>query len=157
MQDRPTVHELLLSLGRFLDEEIVPATEGRRQFLARVAANVARLVDRELASEEVHLRDEWIRLRAIPGLVADQVDPGGTEALRRAIAGATADLARRIREGEVDAEGPARAAVIEHLRVTVREKLVVSNPAWLAADEGAPGESGEPGPGESRVERPVRP
>ena len=55
MQDRPTVHELLDALGRFLDEEIVPATDGRRQFLARVAANVARMVDRELAAEETQL------------------------------------------------------------------------------------------------------
>lgn len=139
MQDRPTVHELLESLGRFLDEEIVPATEGRRQFLARVAANVARLVDRELASEEPQLDDEWRRLRAVPGLVAGDAEPTGREALRRAIAEATAELAGRIRSGEVDGEGPRRAAVLDHLRRTVREKLVVSNPAWIEADEGAEG------------------
>ncbi len=142
MQDRPTVHELLESLGRFLDEEIVPATEGRRQFLARVAANVARLVDRELASEESQLDDEWRRLRAIPALAPDAAEPAGREALRAAIAGATADLARRIREGEVDADGPLRSAVLDHLRRTVRAKLVVSNPAWLAADEGTPATPG---------------
>jgi len=136
MQDRPTVHELLEALGRFLDEEIVPGTEGRKQFLARVAANVARLVDRELASEEPQLDDEWRRLRGIPGLVAGGAEPTGRVALRRAIAAATADLAGRIRSGEVDVEGPRRAAVLDHLRRTVREKLVVSNPAWIAADEG---------------------
>ncbi|MFM7735771.1 MAG: DUF6285 domain-containing protein [Alphaproteobacteria bacterium] len=157
MQDRPTVHELLESLGRFLDEEIVPATDGRRQFLARVAANVARLVDRELASEESHGRDEWSRLRAIPGLVAGAREPDGREAVRGDIATATAELARRIREGWVDAEGPLRAVVLDHLRRTVREKLVVSNPAWLAADEAGSGEPGEPARPASRVERPLRP
>ena len=65
MQDRPTVHELLDALGRFLDEEIVPATDGRRQFLARVAANVARMVDRELAAEDTQLVEEWSRLQTL--------------------------------------------------------------------------------------------
>jgi len=137
MQDRPTVHELLESLGRFLDEEIVPATEGRRQFLARVAANVARLVDRELACEDAQLDDEWRRLRAIPGLLGEGTEPTGREGLRRAIADGTAELAKRIRSGEVDGDGPLRAAMLDHLRRTVRDKLVVSNPAWLEADEGA--------------------
>lgn len=131
MQDRPTIHELLDALGRFLDEEIVPATDGRRQFLARVAANVARLVDRELAHEDEQLEAEWRRLVAILGPAPR---PDGRDALRAAIAGATDRLCERIRAGEAD-DGPVRDAVLDHLRRTVREKLVVSNPAWLAADD----------------------
>ncbi len=138
MQDRPTVHELLDALGRFLDEEIVPATDGRRQFLARVAANVARMVDRELAAEETQLVEEWSRLQTLhavaTGSPPSDPKPGDREALRTAIAGATGELCRRIRAGEVDAEGGLRAAVLDHLRRTVRDKLVVSNPSWLEAD-----------------------
>ncbi|MEI8359992.1 MAG: DUF6285 domain-containing protein [Deltaproteobacteria bacterium] len=138
MQDRPTVHELLDALGRFLDEEIVPATDGRRQFLARVAANVARMVDRELAAEDTQLVEEWSRLQTLhavaTGSPPSDPKPGDREALRTAIAGATGELCRRIRAGEVDAEGGLRAAVLDHLRRTVRDKLVVSNPSWLEAD-----------------------
>ncbi|MEY4951022.1 MAG: hypothetical protein RL698_3233 [Pseudomonadota bacterium] len=138
MQDRPTVHELLDALGRFLDEEIVPATDGRRQFLARVAANVARMVDRELAAEETQLVEEWSRLQTLhavaTGSPPSDPKPGDREALRTAIAGATGELCRRIRAGEVDAGGGLRAAVLDHLRRTVRDKLVVSNPSWLEAD-----------------------
>lgn len=133
MQDRPTVHELLEALGRFLDEDIVPATDGRRQFLARVAANVARLVDREVAQEDEQLAAEWARLGALLGPPPAR-EPGGRAAMRAAIGEATGQLCERIRAGLAD-DGPVRAVVLDHLRSTVREKLLVANPAWLAADD----------------------
>lgn len=56
-------------------------------------------------------------------------------AARDAINARNQELCERIRQGDAD-EGDYRAALLTHLRRTVREKIAVSNPA-LAAEEGA--------------------
>lgn len=127
MQDRPTSDELLAAVERFLDEEIVPNVQGARGFHARVAANVIRIVRRELAAEEEQLAAEWAGLNHILGAASP---PEDREAWRRAISERTAALCERIRQGEADA-GPFRDAVWAHVRETVRRKLQVSNPGWL--------------------------
>ena len=48
MQDRPTVLELLAAVRGFLEDDLGPVLEGRRRFHALVAANVLRIVEREL-------------------------------------------------------------------------------------------------------------
>ncbi len=125
MQDRPTQHEILNAVQRFLDEDVVPATEGRTQFLVRVAANLLRALDRELALEEAQLAREWSGLNALLG--AEQ-PPTGREAVRAALLQRNAALCERIRAGVAD-EGEARAQILAHVRGTVQEKLVVTNPA----------------------------
>jgi Domain of unknown function (DUF6285) len=45
----PTTAELLAAVREFLSDEVMPATEGRLQFHARVAANVLAQVERELS------------------------------------------------------------------------------------------------------------
>jgi hypothetical protein len=127
MQDRPTAHELLEAVRRFLETEVVPHTEGRRQFLARVAANVVRMVDREVASEAQTLAAEWDRLDALLGR---EERPEAVPALREGIRRRTEVLCQQIREGLADA-GPYRDAVFQHLRATVRDKLLVTNPSLL--------------------------
>lgn len=139
MQDRPTYDELLAAVERFLDEEIVPHTPGSRGFHARVAANIIRIVRRELAAEEANLEAEWAGLDSLLGVAPR---PVGREALRRALRQRTAELCQRIQAGEADA-GPFRRVVLEHLWRTVRAKLSVSDPEWLRRSEAAPGE----GPG----------
>jgi hypothetical protein len=128
MQDRPGVCELLDAVRAFLEEEVVPALEGPRQFHARVAANVLSIVGRELAGEETSLLAEWERLARVLGGEAS-APPARLEALRAAVRARTAALAERIRRGEADA-GPFRAAVRAHLRATVEEKLRVANPRF---------------------------
>jgi hypothetical protein len=44
----PTTAELVAAVREFLTEEVMPATEGRLSFHARVAANVLAQVEREL-------------------------------------------------------------------------------------------------------------
>ncbi|MCS6924766.1 MAG: DUF6285 domain-containing protein [Candidatus Binatia bacterium] len=127
MQDRPTVPELLTAVARFLDEEVVPHLEGSRQFYARVAANLLRVALRELETEEVHLTAEWERLQA---LLPPAERPTTQAALRAAIRQRTEELCERIRAGEADA-GPYRERVLAHLRETVKEKLLVSQPQWI--------------------------
>ena len=66
MQDRPTVLELLAAVRGFLEDDLGPVLEGRRRFHALVAANVLRIVERELAGEEEQLARQWDRLAAAP-------------------------------------------------------------------------------------------
>ncbi len=130
MQDRPTIHELLRSVEGFLRDEIVPATEGRRQFLARVAANAIGLVERELAGETAHGEREWSGLDALLGSAPM---PRERDALATAVRARNDVLCARIRAGDFDA-GAQRAALLEHVRRTVRDKLEVTNRAYLEAD-----------------------
>lgn len=127
MQDRPTIPELLTAVARFLDEELVPHLEGSRQFYTRIAANILRIVLRELASEEGQLVAEWERLHA---LLPPAERPATLAALRTAIRQRTEELCQRIRQGEADA-GPYRDRVLAHVRETVKEKLLVSHPQWI--------------------------
>ncbi len=127
MQDRPTAVELLKAVERFLDDEIVPNTQGTRQFHARVAANVMRILAREWEQEEEQLDAEWAGLDELLGA---EPRPPSRRSLRDAIARRTAILCERIRAGEAD-EGPFREQVLAHVRRTVRDKLLVNNPGWL--------------------------
>lgn len=127
MQDRPTVPELLAAVARFLDEEVVPHLEGSRQFYTRVAANLLRIVLREVETEEEHLTAEWERLQT---LLPPAERPATVAALRTAIRQRTEELCRRIRQGEADT-GSYRERVLAHVRETVREKLLVSHPQWI--------------------------
>ncbi len=130
MQDRPAVRELLDAVRAFLEEEVVPVLDGPRQFHARVAANVLAIVGRELAGGEASLLAEW---QGLARLLGD--DPGAPparlEALRAAVQERTAALAERIRRGDADA-GPFRDAARAHVRATVKEKLRVANPRFVA-------------------------
>lgn len=127
MQDRPTAEELLEAVAGYLERDVIPHTEGRRQFLARVSSNVVRTVAREIRREDRHLRREWVRLNALQG--AEPL-PEDREALREGVRRRTRELCRAIREGEAD-EDPRRSEILEHVRATVREKLEVCRPDLL--------------------------
>ncbi len=127
MQDRPTIQELLKAVTHFLDEEAVPNLTGSRQFYGRVAANALRIVMRELEHEETQLTEEWIRLNQ---LFPSEEQPRTQTALRDAIRRRTEALCQRIRDGEADVD-PLRTQVFAHVRASVREKLLVSNPQWI--------------------------
>ena len=127
MQDRPTVPELLTAVTRLLDQEIVPNLSGSRQFYSRVAANVLRIVMRELEHGEDQAAAEWQRL---DGLLSAAERPARRTAVREAIWQRTGELCARIRDGDADT-GPYRAKVLTHLKRTVHDKLVISNPKWI--------------------------
>ena len=127
MQDRPTFDELLAAVERFLEDEVMPSSEGARRFHARVAANTLRIVRRELASDEKHLAAEWEGLDALLGAADRPADRSG---LREAIRERNIALCDRIRSGEADS-GQFREAAHGHVRRTVRDKLLVTNPGWL--------------------------
>ena len=84
MQDRPSVCELLAAVRAFLEDDVVPALDGRRRFHARVAANVLAIVGRELAAEEATLAAEWRRLAELLGHAAETL-PSQREDVRGAV------------------------------------------------------------------------
>ncbi len=131
MQDRPNYDELLSAVERFLDDEIVPNAEGARRYHGRVAANVIRIVRRELEREEEQLAAEWAGLDE---LLDSAERPEGKAALRDAITSRTNELCGRIRDGDAD-DGGFREATLGHVRRTVRDKLRVDNPGWLGEED----------------------
>jgi hypothetical protein len=107
--DVPSATELLDAVREFIDSEVIPHTEGRRRFEARVAANVVAIVQREMILGSAQKAAHAERLDGLG--VADE------EA-----------LARAIRSGELAERGnEVRAAV----RATVADKLRVANPGYL--------------------------
>ncbi len=48
MEDRPTVAELLEAVSTALDDEVLPLTDPAVQHKVRVAANLCRIIEREL-------------------------------------------------------------------------------------------------------------
>jgi Domain of unknown function (DUF6285) len=128
MQDRPNVLELLAAVRGFLEDDVVPALEGRPRFLALVSANVLGIVGRELEGEEESLLAEWRGLARLLGVHDDP--PVRLAALRTAVLELTERLADRIRRGDAD-HGPWAEALRTHVRETVTEKLRVANPRYL--------------------------
>ncbi|MEO6027862.1 MAG: DUF6285 domain-containing protein [Candidatus Binatia bacterium] len=128
MQDRPDARELLEAVRAFLEEQVVPALDGTRQFHARVAANVLTIVGRELAGGDEALRVEWrqlVTLLAAPTLAL----PETGAALLAAVRALNETLATRIRSGDAD-DGPWRHAVLGHLRATADARLAIANPKY---------------------------
>jgi len=131
MQDRPTAIELLEAAANFVEREIIPATEGRRQFQSRVVANVLRIVAREIAMEEPHLQNE---VRALADLLGKPApDAPGMKELRGAARAFNQELSERIRAGEAD-DGPWRERTFKAVRAIVEDKLKVANPRYLEGD-----------------------
>jgi hypothetical protein len=128
MQDRPSQHEILDAVQRFLDEELVPHTDGRRQFLVRVAANLLRALDRELAHEEEFLAGEWAGLDELLGV--EPIPAGGRDRLRQALMRRNEMLCTQIRSGAADG-GANRALIVAHVRRTVHDKLAITNPGYV--------------------------
>lgn len=106
----PTAAELAAALRDFLREEVVPGTEGRLSYMARVAGNVAAALERELQRGPEHERAAAARLA--PHGLADE-----------------AALAAAIRAGEFD---DRLAEAVALARAGVVEKLRISNPRYLA-------------------------
>jgi hypothetical protein len=136
MQDRPTAIELLEAAAEFVEREIVPATEGRRQFQSRVVANVLKIVAREIAMEEPQLRAEVAALCELMG--KGRPEAGGTAQLREAARALNQELVERIRAGDADG-GAFGTRAFKVVRELVEEKLKVANPRYLEGDLAARG------------------
>jgi hypothetical protein len=107
--DVPSAHELLDAVREFLESEVIPYTEGRRRFEARVAANVVAVVQREMILGPAQSAAHAERLDRL-----GVTDEGA--------------LARAIRSGELAERGDEVRAAI---RAAVTDKLRVANPTYL--------------------------
>jgi hypothetical protein len=105
----PTAAELVEAVREWLERDVAPEADGRLRFHARVAVNMLAIVERELVLGPAQAEAHAERLRQLG--VADD-----------------AELARRIRSGELDDRlDEVKAAVA----ASVRDKLTVANPRYL--------------------------
>jgi hypothetical protein len=115
VQDRPNAAELVDAVRTFLEQDVMPAVEGRVAFHTRVAVNALGMIGRELTDGPRYEAEEHHRAVALLGHDGDLRD------LER-------ELASRIRNGELSFDD---RAVVDHVRTTVRDKLRVANPGYL--------------------------
>jgi hypothetical protein len=107
--DAPTAKELLEAVREWLDRDVIPATDGRLRFHARVASNVLGMVEREIElGPEQELRHR-ARLEQLG--VADD-----------------AELAAAIRNREFDGRAEELRALLTE---SVLDKLAVANPRYI--------------------------
>ncbi len=125
MQDRPTIDELLEAVAGYLRDDVMANTQGRTNFHGRVAMNAVEMIRREIATQEEHLSREWDGLDHVLGV---QPMPPHLSAVKDALTERNRELSARIRKGDADS-GDFRKVVMHHLRKTIHDKLVVSNPA----------------------------
>ena len=120
MRERPDGRELLAAARRVLREKLLPRIDPSLRHDLLMAVNAISIAERGLALGTAPLDAERRRLVALLG------DDAGD------LVAASRRLAARIRAGEADPGRPTRAAVLEHLRATGRDRLAESNPRVLA-------------------------
>lgn len=117
-QGVPTAVDLAAALRGFLEDEVVPETEGHLSYMARVAAKVAASLERELALGPELARAQEARLAAL-GVAGE------------------AELAEAIRAGRFDDRLPE---VVEVLYPGAIERLRIWNPRYLRGEDAAAGQ-----------------
>lgn len=103
---RPTAAELVAAVAEFLDNDVRSSTDGQVSFHARVAANVLRIVERELTDDSG---------AEVTGLLADL---GFADEVQ---------LAAAIRAGNLDDRADQ---VLPTLRALVRHRLAIAHPGY---------------------------
>jgi aminoglycoside phosphotransferase (APT) family kinase protein len=112
--DVPRADELLSSVRDFLRNDVMAATRGRINFLARVASNAADIVVRELEIGPAHRACEHQGLKTILG------QSGDLETLRW-------QLVRGLRDGSIPLDLPGLG---DHLRQTVVTQIAIDQPRY---------------------------
>jgi Domain of unknown function (DUF6285) len=125
-QDRPDAPELLDALAAFLYDDVREWAPREQRFQVLVAANLCAILGRELRAGDQPLRADLALLSELLGADLAAVPQGGAE-LRDAVREAEAELARRLRAGELDGD---LGAVASDLREYVRRKLEVARPDY---------------------------
>ncbi len=115
--DMPRAEELLISVRDFLHADVMAATEGRTNFLARVAGNSLDIIMREMAiGPELHRR-QTARLQAmLDSTVSDLGE------LRW-------QLVHRLRDGSMSLDHPG---LDEYLREAVVNQVAIDQPKYMA-------------------------
>ncbi len=125
-QDRPDAPELLDAVAEFLAAEVSELVPREERFQVLVGANLCAILGRELRAGDAPLRDDLALMGELLGADPPATSPGGVE-LRDAVREAEAELARRLRAGELDGD---LEAVAFRLRDHVRRKLEIARPGY---------------------------
>lgn len=112
--DMPRLDELLVSVRDFLHGDVMQATEGRTNFMARVAGNSLDIVLRELAIGPELARREGTRLGELVGL------DGGLAAQQWR-------LTKGLRDGSIPLDAPG---VNDYLRESVVNRVAIDQPRY---------------------------
>ena len=132
MHDRPTISELLDAIYIHLEKQVIPAVEADRRlyYQTLVAMHVLRAVGREIQTGREELKEEWRSLDFVQNLSAAL--PDDPDEAHEALTERNRKLCDEIKAGRYDYL-PQRAALFEHLLLTTRKQLEVSNPKFLEA------------------------
>lgn len=128
MQDRPSREELLRGIYHFLESELVPVLEEPLRFHTRVAANLLKIIEREIEREEDHLMMEAQGLRKL--LSCSPSEEKTAPALKQEVRKLNEALGLRIRHGEADKTLWGKE-VLAHLKETLIRKLEIANPQMI--------------------------
>ncbi len=112
--DMPRLDELLTSVRDFLRGDVMPGTEGRTSFMARVASNSLDIVLRELSRGAVYRAGEQRRLEAL------LEREGEYFRLKRA-------LCARLRAGAIALDDPK---LIDYLRYATLTQVLIDQPRY---------------------------
>jgi hypothetical protein len=115
--DRPDATELIETVREFLHEKLLPTMTGHAAFEVRIAANLLAIALREREHGPVAAEAARERLARIVGR------DGTVDELEAA-------LVERIRAGDLGIE--SAALLRAHLQETVRDRLAIANPKYLA-------------------------
>lgn len=119
MQDRPTASELLDAVAGFVEHDAAPLLDARLRFHARVAVNVLRTLQRELALAPSQLARQRELLAGLLGSDAE-------------VAELWVELANAIRQGDFD---DRQDELITVLREVTAQKLAIANPGYTSTDQ----------------------
>ena len=112
--DMPRIDELLASVTDFLRQDVMSNTQGRTNFLARVASNSLDIVQREVALGQTCLANESQRLNEL--FASDE---------------SVADLRWRLVNGLRDESiGLDLPGLADHLRATVVNQIAIDQPRY---------------------------
>jgi hypothetical protein len=122
MQFRPDANELLADIASLLEDKVIDAVSGPLQHQVRVAANLARIVEREVRLGDAAAVAEQARL--VPFVGGD----GDLSTMRRRLCD------RLLSDAPID-DGEL-ASIYDALQATLRDDLAISKPgydAWTGA------------------------
>ena len=116
MIDAPHGDDMLDAVARLLRDTLIPQLPADTVFQARVAANAIDLVAREIRLGAAAQTDATVRLKALLSLDASLPE-------------LEAELAQRIREGQVGADTPG---LMDHLWATTLAKMAIDQPSYAS-------------------------
>lgn len=126
MKCSPEASGLLAIARETFIAQLLPALPENVRYTALMVANAMAIARRDIETGEASARAELRRLRVLFSEASSEPD---ADQLRGTVADYNRRLVQAIRAGRYDSDN---AALLEHLRRTIEEKLAISNPKALS-------------------------